>query len=250
MNGTNPVDSPVGAALGALATIFAALALVPLRDVIDNANVALALVVVVVVCGFFGGRWAGVGAAVGAALAFDFFHTEPYLHLRIKSSDDVVTTALLLAIGLLVGQLAVLARRRQREARLGHSEVERVWRVAELGANGADPEDLVSAVRAELITLLRLENCVYRAGLLPGVPVMNPSGSLGTEVLRFRDGGFELPRSGIALAVRVGDQVFGHLVCTPLPEVGVSRDERHVAIVLADQLALVLAARSHPTTTT
>jgi hypothetical protein len=238
-----------GAAFGAFATILLALALVPLRDVIDNANVALTLVLGVTLCGFFGGRWVGGGAAAGAALAFDFFHTQPYLHLAIKSSDDIVTTVLLLTIGLVAGQLAVRARRRQQAARLGHVGIERVWRVAELAARGTDPDDITAAVRVELIALLRLSDCSFRTGPLPGVPVMSPTGSVAATEMRFRDGGFELPKGGVALPVHVGDRVFGHLVCIPRPDVGLTSDERHVAVVLADQLALALAARSSPTAT-
>jgi K+-sensing histidine kinase KdpD len=242
-------EGPAGAALGAFATILAALALVPLRDVIDNANVALTLVLVVALCGFFGGRWVGGGAAAGAALAFDFFHTQPYLHLRIKSTDDIVTTVLLLTIGLVAGQLAVRARRRQQAAQLGHAGIERVWRIAELAARDAHTDDITAAVRAELIALLQLSDCTFRAGSLPGVPVMSPTGSVTAAELRYRDGGFELPREGVALPVHVGDRTFGHLVCTPRPDVGLTSDERHVAVVLADQLALALAARSRPSAT-
>ena len=246
---TSPTETTAGAAIGALVAIAAALTLVPIRDQIDNANVALALVLVVVVCGFFGGRWTGAGAALGAAAAFDFFHTEPHLHLRIDSSDDIITTCLLLAIGLVVGQLAVLARRRQRAARLGHSEIGRVWRVAELAARGGHPDDITSAVRAELLSLLHLIECTFRTGRLPGLPVMGPQGTVPNTELRYQEGGFELPREGVALPVHIGDRVFGHLLCVPTPNVGVSNDQRHVAVVLADQLALALASRAHPTTT-
>lgn len=245
----NPVESPAGAAIGAGVTIAAALALVPLREVIDNANVALALVLVVVLCGFFGGRWAAAGAAIGAAVSFDFFHTQPYLELRIKSSDDIVTTFLLLAIGLVVGQVAVLARRRKRIAVDRHGDVERVWRVAELAARGGDPDDMVSAVRAELLSLLRLSACAFTTDEISHLPKMLPKGNVPNMPLRYQAGGFELPAEGVAIRVHVGDRTFGYLVCTPLPSVGISDDERHVAVVLADQLALALAARSRPTAT-
>lgn len=242
----DPIDGMGGAAVGGLVAFLAALALVPLRDVIDNANVALCLVVVVVLCGFFGGRWAATGAAVGAAVCFDFFHTEPYLELRIKSSDDVVTTVLLLVIAVLVGQLTAVARRRRAEARLGHDELERVWRVAELAARGVDDEDVRSAVRVELIGLLGLSDCTFRTGPLPGVPALSRTGSLEGVQLRYRNGGFELPAEGVALPVQVGDRTFGHLVCTPRPGIGTTREERHVAMVLADQLALAMATRPRP----
>jgi hypothetical protein len=242
----NPVDSPAGGAIGAGIAIAAALALVPLRDVVDNANIVLALVLVIVFCGFFGGRWAGAGAAIGAALSFDFFHTQPYLELRIKSSDDIVTTVLLLAIGLVVGQVAVMARHRKQVAIQRHSEVERVWRVAELAARGGDTDDVTSAVRAELLSLLHLADCSFSAETRPSLPIMQSKGNVPEATLRFQDGGFELPRDGFAIPVHIADQTFGRLVCVPLPDIGISDGQRHVAVVLADQLALALAAHSHP----
>jgi K+-sensing histidine kinase KdpD len=242
----NPIESPAGAAIGAGITIAAALALVPLRDVIDNANIALALVLVIVLCGFYGGRWAGAGAAIGAALSFDFFHTQPYLELRIKSSDDVVTTLLLLAIGLVVGQVAVMARRRKRVAIQRHSEVERVWRVAELAARGGETADVTSAVRAELLSLLHLSDCTFTTETHPSLPIMHAKGNVPDTDLRYQEDGFELPREGFAIPVHLGDQVFGHLACVPLPNIGVSDGQRHVAVVLADQLALAIAAHARP----
>lgn len=239
------METPAGAAVGAGVAIAATFVLVPLRDIIDNANVALALVLVIVLCGFFGGRWAGAGAAIGAAVSFNFFHTEPYLELRIESSDDVVTTFLLLAIGLVVGQVAVLARRRKQVAVERHGEVERVWRVAELAARGDEPEDMVAVVRAELISLLHLADCVYTTET-PPLPQMQAKGNLPNIALRYQRGGFELPRKGFSIRVHVGEHTYGHLVGTPLPAIGISDEQRHVAIVLADQLALVLAARSNP----
>lgn len=69
--------------------------LVGVRDQIQNANVALILVVVVVAAAAIGGRLAGATAAVVSALAFIFFHTQPYLRLTIDSADDVETALLL-----------------------------------------------------------------------------------------------------------------------------------------------------------
>ena len=66
-------------ALGALTAITVAGLIVPLRSTIDNTNVALVLVLVIVAAASFGGRAAGVTTSVVAALAFNFFHTQPVL---------------------------------------------------------------------------------------------------------------------------------------------------------------------------
>ena len=56
--------------------------------------------------------------------------------------------------------------------------------------------------------------------------------------------GFALPPEGVAIAVRNAGLSIGWLVCQPCaPAVGVSRDRRRTALVLADHLGLVLSQR-------
>ena len=100
-------------AFGAIAAIAVAGLLVPVRSTIDNTNVALILVLVVVAAATFGGRTAGVVTSIVSALSFNYFQTEPYYTLRISDRDDIVSAVLLLVVGLAVGEIAVLARRRQ-----------------------------------------------------------------------------------------------------------------------------------------
>ena len=69
------------------------------------------LVVAVVAFASSGRRFAAALSAVAAAAGFNLFHTEPYLSLRISSGDDVETAALLLVVGLIVGELALRGRR-------------------------------------------------------------------------------------------------------------------------------------------
>ena len=60
-----------------------------------------------------GNRAAGALAALGAAAWFDFFFAVPYQRFTIRSSADVTTFILLLAVGVTVSQLAARARRLQ-----------------------------------------------------------------------------------------------------------------------------------------
>ena len=103
----------LAAVVGPLA---AGAALIPLRDRIDNTNIALLLVVAVVAVASGGRRPAAVAAALSAAAAFNLFHTRPYYSLRIDSSDDIVTALLLLVVGIAVGELALRGRRARYEA--------------------------------------------------------------------------------------------------------------------------------------
>src|SRR6478752_1085865 len=96
----------VGLAVGGLGAIVVALFLVPFRNDIDNANLALLLVLVVVLAAILGGRTAAVVAAITATMAFDFFLTKPHTSMRIESADDIETAVILLAVGLLVGEVS------------------------------------------------------------------------------------------------------------------------------------------------
>src|SRR6266545_3523131 len=76
----------VDIALGGLAPIVVAAALVAVRDHVASVNVALVLGVIVVASGALGGRAAGMVSALTAAASFYFFHTRPYLSLLIHDA--------------------------------------------------------------------------------------------------------------------------------------------------------------------
>ena len=101
----------VAIAVAVVAPLAAAVILLPWRGSWSNTNVALLLVVVVVAVAAIGNRAAGALAALGAAVWFDFFYTVPYQRFTIRSSADVTTFILLLAVGVTVSQLAARARR-------------------------------------------------------------------------------------------------------------------------------------------
>ena len=88
---------------------------------------------VVLAAAVLGGRLVGVVAGVVTALAFDFFLTVPYGSFSIDRGDDVLTTALLAAVGLIGGALVERARRGERMAevrgrRSSASSAGRSWR--------------------------------------------------------------------------------------------------------------------------
>ena len=228
--------------IGGIAPIAVAAALVALRDVLLNANVALILVVVVVGVAVVGGRDAGAVAAVASALSFDFFFTRPYLHLRIASSDDVETTLLLLAVGLIVGHVAASGRRARRAAKTTTGEIRRIHRVAELVARGEEPEEVILAAQAELAQLLRLRSCRFEAPPFDSpLPRFERSGVIPMHVYHLRREGFELPAEGVELPVLGRGQLLGRFVLEPTPETGVSLEARVVAVAIADQVGAALA---------
>ena len=236
-------NTVAGIVLAALGPIAVAAALVSVREAVGSTNTALVLVLVVLVAALTGGRTAGAVAAVSSVLAFDFFHTEPFLSLTIASTDDLVTTILLLPIGLLVGTVAARARAARREADASHDQMHRVHRLAELTANGEDPAVVLDHAQHDLVDLLGLTGCRFEA--LPyetDLPVLERSGAVLTDRHRYTLDGFELPADGVALPVLARGRPVGRFVLVPTPGTGVSLERRIVAVALADQASAALTA--------
>lgn len=229
-------NAVAGVVLAALGPLAVAAALVSVRDVVSNADIALALVLVVLAAALTGGRVAGAVAAVSAMLSFDFFFTRPYLSLSIDSGNDLLTTVLLLPIGLIVGTVAARARDARREAADSRDRVHRVHHLAELTAQGADPAVVLDRAQRDLVELLGLADCRFEA--LPfesDLPVLERNGVVLTTSRRYTLDGFELPAEGVALPVLSRGRPVGRFVLVPTPGTGVSLERRIVAIALADQ---------------
>jgi len=95
--------------------------LVPLRDFLGSANVAIIMLLGVQVVAIIGVRQAGIAGAVVAALSFDFFFTEPYLQLVIDDRYDIITAVLLLVAGIATNELGGLRVRRELRRRSGET---------------------------------------------------------------------------------------------------------------------------------
>jgi hypothetical protein len=241
---SEPDLSVAGFLIGGFGPVVVAGTLVAVRDDIEHTTAVLVLVVVVVLAAMAGGRAAGGLAAIVAAASFDFFLTKPYMSLRIAGEADIETTVVLLAIGILVGQIVVFARRNRRAADRASEEIARLRRVAEQAASGASTDDLILAVQSELKGLLSLDDCRFqRDPLSIPLPKIERGGTLTTTQHKFGRGGeFSLPSEGVELPVVGGGRVLGGFVLGPDPDVGVPLEARIVAVALADQLGAALAA--------
>ena len=232
---------PVGLAVGALSALVIAGGLVPLREHLPNADMALALVVPVLLGAIVGGRAAGALTALVSALTFDFVFTQPYLSLRISNKDDVWTFVFLLVVALVAAEVGIRGRRGGVAARESRSELERLLRVAELSARGADVDDVVSSARAELIGLFGLDECVYQADRSgPELPRLGNRGALeGTRLVSWGD--FLLPTGGVEVPVMGRGRELGRLVLYAGEATRASLQKRLVAVAIADELGLTLA---------
>ena len=94
---------------------------------------------------------------------------------------------------------------------------------------------------AELTDTLHLQNCWFeRAPYLGALDAIGETGSLTTREFRYTRDGFELSREGVEIPVRSGDRIIGRFVLLPTPGVGISKDDRLIALALADQVGIVL----------
>ena len=232
-----------GVALGGLGSLFVAGILVGIRGEVANVNVALVLVLVVLLAAILGGRLAGAMSGLVAAMAFDFFHTRPYGLLKIADANDLVTTLLLLVVGLVMGEVAERSSRFRERLRDDQSQLRRLHRVARSAAVGAqDDRDLVLSVAAELIDTLRLRDCRYEAPpFLSELPRLEPDGSIPGSSPAAGRGGVELPPGGVDLRVIGRTGIVGRFVLEPAPATTISAERLLVAVALAHALGLALA---------
>jgi hypothetical protein len=234
-----------GVITGALGALAVAGALVPLRVHMQNADVALVLVLPVLAAAVIGGRWAGSAGALISAMVFDFWFTRPYQSLKVNDGADIVTLALLVVVALVTAEVGLRARRIERTARAARAELQRLFRVAELASDGSEADDIVSAVRAELIGLLGLDDCTFVPGpyaLADGGARLGRRGALQGTMLRFDGDDFALPSGGVELPVVGRGRELGHLLLRPSEQSTASAEQRRVAVALADELGIVLAA--------
>lgn len=237
-----PGDTDVlPACMGALSALAVAGALVPFRDTLGGTNVALILVVVIVAAASIGGRLAGAVTAVMASLAFNFLYAPPYLTLRIHSSKDVITTALLVIVGLSVGEIVRYARRKSSLAGQRRLDIGGLHALSEMVRLNA-PRRQITDTAAELLRReLALNACRFESidDEQTALPAIDHRGLID-HPLRHAPGGFELPTSGVSIPVRNGHLPAGQFVLLPSTHHGVSLLDRQLAVLVADVVAPAL----------
>lgn len=240
---------PATVAVAALAgPLVVAAALIPARTWLTPANVALVLVGVVVLVAVLGGRLAAVVAALGSMLWFDVFHTRPYYSLTISRHQDITTAALLLAVGLAVGELSTRSRRHQAAAELGSVDIGRIHVVAELVASGEEADYVVLAVAGELRNLLQLRDIRFEyapfrpdeGDHLKARPRIEHDGSVSFGIFGWGAATMGLPSKLVDLPVMGRGRELGRFEMQPTPGLPIDLDRRMVAVALADQVGAAL----------
>jgi hypothetical protein len=232
------------ACFAAVAVIAVGAALVVVRGDVAQAVVALILALAVLVAGLIGGGVAGISAALAATLSFNFFHTEPYLSLRIDKGDDVWTTFTLLAIGIVAGVASDATFRWRRRTLRAATELAALERVVELLGSGGRSEQAVVEASAVIGDLLGLDDAAFRPGPEPpsGATILSEHGSLlGVHDHAFVGDALAIPDRGVAVPVRFGDREFGFVCGRPAEPAGVALDRRRAAIAVAAVLGVALS---------
>ena len=228
----------------AAASVALVTAMIPLRTFVANTNLALVLVLGIFGAAAVGGRGCAVASAVFTAFAYDFFLTRPYESLTISRNDDIVTTALLLSVGVAAGSLVERAKRHAAAAGRVEAELARIHRRTELAAGGETPGRLIRLAGEELSELFDLKSWRYRPGREPlDLPV------LGHDSIQLPERRDQDRRGQLVIPVRSGGRSVGHFVLVfPSNSVGldVPVGQRQAAVLVADQLASALGSAAGP----
>jgi K+-sensing histidine kinase KdpD len=218
------------------------------RDSVPAATAVLVLVLWVVAAAATGDRVAGLLAALSGGLWFDFFLTQPYQRFTIDDSDDVEATVLLVLIGLAVTEIALWGYRQQARASRRSGYLEGVLGAAKVVSEGDTPVSaLVDVVARQITDVLGADACHFVEGPVHDtrITVLDHDG-----VVTRGDHPVDVDRVGlpsneyIAILVRKGARVVGHFLVTATTHVAYpSREQRRVAVLLADQVAAAVDAR-------
>ncbi|WP_244246981.1 DUF4118 domain-containing protein [Nocardioides euryhalodurans] len=234
----------VGAVVLPLATCAA---LSTVQDSVTTATAVLVLVLWVVAASASGDRVAGLLAALSGSLWFDFFLTEPYLRFTIADADDIEATVLLIIIGASVTEIALWGHRQQARAARRSGYLEGVLGTAKVVSEGQTPTPaLIEIVSRQVTAVLGADSCRFVPGPVHDARVA----ALDHDGVLTREGRVvDVDRLGLptnehtAIVVRRGADVVGHFLVTATSVVAYpSREQRRVAVLLADQVATGLGS--------
>lgn len=110
--------------------VAATLVIAFLESYVGLPNASMVYLTAVVATAIVAGAPGAIATSVASLLLYDFFFTEPILTLTIREPSEWLNVALLLGVGLVVGQLAALQRTRAEEARSREREARALFRVS------------------------------------------------------------------------------------------------------------------------
>ncbi|WP_039029318.1 two-component system sensor histidine kinase KdpD [Leclercia adecarboxylata] len=109
----------------------------------DAANLVMIYLLGVVLVALFYGRWPSVLATVINVISFDLFFIAPRGTLAVSDVQYVLTFAVMLAVGLLIGNLTAGVRYQARIARYREQRTRHLYEMSKALAVGRTPQDIV-----------------------------------------------------------------------------------------------------------
>lgn len=171
-------------AKGVLVCAAMTLAATPLRDVLDLANIVMLFLLGVVIVALLYGRGPAVLACVVSVAAFDFFFVPPRLSFAVSDVQYLLTFAVMLVVGLAIGQLTAGLRYQARVAQQREGRVRALYEMARDLSGALMPEQIAEicdrfveiGFGAKAVILLADEQDRLQAPLAPskGAPIVDP----------------------------------------------------------------------------
>ena len=146
-------------ALWLLALALGAAAMLPFRDRLDKAHVALLLLLVPLGGSAAGGRTVGLGLAAASFLVFNWFFLPPYHTLVIADPLDWLILLTFLATSAVAAQLLYAAQEEARVAQLRTAEVDRLRVVGAEALNAGRAEDALNTVAEVIREAAQADSC-------------------------------------------------------------------------------------------
>ena len=161
-------SSPVrgGYFKAALACLAATALTLPLRGVVDAANIVMIFLLVVALVAVRLGSGPAILAAFGGVALFDFFFVPPHFSMAVADAQYLITFAVMLAVALVIGQLAARLREKAVLAAQREEEMRALYDMARELSGAIAAEQVGEIVRGFLARRLDLEG--WKAGRCAG----------------------------------------------------------------------------------
>lgn len=156
-------SSPVrgGYFKAALACAAATLLTLPLQGVVDAANIVMIFLLVVALVAVRLGRGPAILAAFGGVALFDFFFVPPHFSMAVADAQYLITFAVMLAVALVIGQLAARLREKALLATRREDEMRALYDMARELSGAIAAEQVSEIVHGFLNRRLELESVLY-----------------------------------------------------------------------------------------
>jgi len=139
----------------------------------DAANLVMIYLLGVVIVALFYGRWPSVLATVINVVSFDLFFIAPRGTLAVSDVQYVLTFAVMLAVGLLIGNLTAGVRYQARIARYREQRTRHLYEMSKALAVGRTPQDIAHTSQQFIhSTFARGHPAGAGTDTLPGVPYL------------------------------------------------------------------------------